>query len=282
MSISTPHIPSTSDVNGRVTMPGSIPSRVRERRSSTRRLRLVATRVALVGALVVGIAACGDDDDDDGAASGAYCDDLVEFNAAAMQSDLSPESTAEEIAATSAVIGPRWEAVRASAPAELLDELPALSASVEALEDGDAEPFNADETFEQYALLISKSLEVCDFETVSVEAGDYWFEGIPDDMSAGTVAVRFTNSADSEMHEFVVFRKNDPTQSALDILDMMEEDDEAVTFIGFAFAPAGETSAALMEFEAGSYFAACFMPIGGDEEGAPHFTAGQITEFSVS
>lgn len=281
MSISTPHIPSTSDVNGRVTMPGSIPSRVRERRSSTQRWRLVATRVALVGALVVAIAACSDDDD--AAASGAYCDDLVDFNAAAMQTDLSPESTAEEIAATSAVITPRWEAVRASAPAELGDELAPVSAAVEALEGGDAEPFNADETFEQYTVLISNSLEVCDYETISVEAGDYWFEGIPDDMGAGTVAVRFTNSAESEMHEFVVFRKHDPNQAALDILDMMmEEDDEAVTFVGAALAPAGETSAALMEFEAGSYFAACFMPIGGDEGGAPHFTAGQIIEFSVS
>jgi hypothetical protein len=280
MSISTPHIPSTSDVNLRVTMPGSIPSRVRERRLSTQRLRLVATRVVLVGALVVGIAACGDDDD--AAASGAYCDDLVAFNAAAMQTDLNPESTSEEIAATSAVIAPRWEAVRASAPTELRDELAPVSAAIEALEGGDAEPFNADETFMQYTVLVSNSLEVCDFETISVEAGDYWFEGIPDDMSAGTVAVRFTNSAESEMHEFVVFRKHDPTQAALDILDMMEEDDEAVTFIGAAFAPAGETSAGLMEFEAGSYFAVCFIPIGGVEGGAPHFTAGQITEFSVS
>lgn len=246
------------------------------------RIHLVATRAALVSVLVVGISACGGDDDEVAAPPGTFCDDLVDFNATVLQTDLSPDSTADEIAATSAEVTPRWDALGSSAPAAVSDEIRPLDEAIEALEKGDPEPFNADETFEQYTALISSSLEVCDFETASVEAGDYWFEGLSDQVDAGTVAVQLTNSSDSEMHEFVVFKKNDPAQSTDEILTMDEEAMEAaITFAGATFAPPGESAAGLMEFEPGSYMAVCFVPIGG-EDGDPHFTAGQVAEFTAS
>lgn len=31
----------------------------------------------------------------------------------------------------------------------------------------------------------------------------------------------------------------------------------------------------------GSYIAVCFIPIGGGEEGPPHFTGGMVAEFDV-
>jgi hypothetical protein len=245
-------------------------------------IRSVLARSALAGVLVVGIAACGNDDDgDEGAAGDGYCDNLVEFNATVLQSDVSPDATEEEIAATSAELSPSWSALRDSAPSSLSDEVAPLDAVMVALEDGDAGPFNAEETFVQYTELIDASIDECSFETASVEAGDYYFEGIPDDLSQGTVAVRLTNVADVEVHELVVFRKSDPAQSAEEILDMDEAAMEsAVTFSGATFALPGATGAGLMEFSSGSYLAVCFIPVGG-EDGPPHFTAGQLAEFTV-
>jgi hypothetical protein len=254
-------------------------------------IRSALARAALAGVLVVGVAACGNDDDgdgetttdagDEGAAPDDYCDNLVEFNAAVLQSDVSPEATEEEIAAVSEELSPSWTALRDSAPASVSDEVAPLDAVMVALEDGDAGPFNAEETFVQYTELIDGSIDECDFETASVEAGDFYFEGIPDDLSQGTVAVRLTNVAEVEVHEFVVFRKNDPAQPADEILAMDDAAmEEVITFAGATFALPGETGAGLMEFSSGSYLAVCFIPVGG-EDGPPHFTAGQLAEFTV-
>jgi hypothetical protein len=247
-----------------------------------RQIQSVLARTTLAAVLAVGIAACGSDDDGDtGAATGDYCDSLVEFNTVVLQSDLMEDATEEQIAAVSAQLSPAWTAVRESAPDSLSDEVAPLNDVMEALEEGDDAPFHADETFVQYTELIDGSLDVCDFETASIEAGDYWFEGIPDDLGRGTVAVRLTNASDVEMHEFVVFRKNDADQSADDILAMDDAAmEEAITFAGATFAPPGETGAGLMEFDSGSYLAVCFIPVGG-EDGPPHFTAGQVAEFTV-
>jgi hypothetical protein len=248
--------------------------------------RRTVRAVLAVGALVT-LVACGGDDDGDTAAAadsdGAYCDDLVAFNAAVMETDLMPESSPEEIEETAAVVGPRWDALRASAPSTVSDEVDSLDGSIEALREGDGEPFNSEETFVAYTVLVGKSIELCEFETASVDAGDYWFKGLPDELTAGTIAVQLTNASDKEPHEFVVFKKNDPAQSAEDILEMDEAAmEEAITFAGATFAPPGETGAGLLELESGSYFAVCFIPIGGVDDAAPHFTAGQIAEFGVS
>jgi uncharacterized cupredoxin-like copper-binding protein len=251
----------------------------------TRRIARVVARGALGGVLVIALAACGDDDGNEAAAAeaGSFCDDLVAFNTAVMETDVSPESSEEEVAAAAAQITPRWDAVTASAPAELEDDVAPMTGVVDALAEGDAESFNSEETFVQYTALVGRSVEVCDFETSAVEAGDYWFKGVSDDLKAGTVAVQLTNVSESEVHEFVVFKKNDPALSAGEFLDMDEAAmEKAVTFTGATFAPPGETATGLMGFETGSYLAVCFVPIGGADDAAPHFTAGQVAEFSVS
>jgi uncharacterized cupredoxin-like copper-binding protein len=158
-----------------------------------------------------------------------------------------------------------------------------LSRALTALGSGDAGPFSSDETFEQYSAFIASSVEACEFETASIEAGDYWFEGVPEELSSGSVAVRLTNTSTREMHEFVVFRKTDPEQPAEEILAMDESAmDGAMTFVGVAFASPGEAGTGLISFEEGAYMAVCFVPIGGDDGGPPHFTAGQIAEFTVA
>ena len=266
-----------------------------------RRLCRLAARTLLVGALVAGGAACGDDDEDeeaveapaapgdgeqaagDGGGGGdEFCTALVEFNAAVPTVELDAESTPEEIQETSDRIQPLWAEVRDNAPEDVQSEVDELDATMVALSEGDAETFGADQTFQTYQEMVGKAVPSCDFESVSVEAVDYAFEGVPETLPAGTVAVDFTNSSEEEQHEMVVFKKNDPDLTVEELMEMPEEEAETkITFAGAAFAEPGGEAATLLELEAGEYTMVCFVPVGGAEEGPPHFTEGMVAEFSV-
>jgi hypothetical protein len=51
--------------------------------------------------------------------------------------------------------------------------------------------------------------------------------------------------------------------------------------VAVAFAPPGEMATALADLDPGSYYAACFIPVGGAEDGPPHAMEGMIAEFTV-
>ena len=265
-----------------------------------RRLRRLAARTLLAGALVAGGAACGDDEEDEeaveapaapgdgeqaagdeGGGNEEFCTALVEFNAAVPDVQLDAESTAEEIEETSDRIQPLWADVRDNAPEDVQAEIDQLDAGMVSLAEGDAEMFSADETFQTYQEMVGKVIPSCDFETASVTGVDYAFEGVPETLPAGTVAVEFTNASEEEQHEMVVFKKNDPEMSVEELLEMPEEEAQSkITFAGAAFAMPGEEAATLLELEAGEYTMVCFVPVGG-EDGPPHFTEGMLAEFSV-
>lgn len=261
----------------------------------TRRFSHLAARTFIAGALLAGVAACGDDDDDaavdapagDGeqAAGGdteAFCSALVEFNAAVPEVDLDEDSSEEDIVATGEQLEPLWAPLRDNAPDDVQAEVDELDPAIQGLLEGDAEAFNADETFETYSGMLDKAIPSCDFETVSVRGVDYAFEGVPETLPAGTVAVEFENASEEEEHEMVVFKKNDPNQSTEELFALPEEEAMGmITFAGFAFASPGESSTSLLNLEAGSYTVVCFVPVGGEENGPPHFTQGMTAEFTV-
>lgn len=270
-----------------------------------RRLGRLAARTLLAGALVAGGVACGDDEEEeaveapaapgDGEQAGgegeqaagegggdAFCSALVEFNATIPEVELDDESTPEEIKETGARIEPLWAEVRDNAPEDVQAEITELNKGFEGLAEGDAETFNADSTFETYQTMVSKAVPSCDFESASVNGVDYAFEGVPETLPAGTVAIDFTNSSEAEEHEMVVFKKNDPSMTVEQLMEMPEEEAETkITFAGAAFAPPGGEATALLDLEAGAYTMVCFVPVGGAEEGPPHFTEGMVAEFSV-
>jgi hypothetical protein len=116
---------------------------------------------------------------------------------------------------------------------------------------------------------------------------------------SGPITIAFRNEG-AEVHEIVVVKKNEGvTQSWEELLALPEDQSGAfVTFAGVAFAEPGQTAAEMVTAsEPGEYLGICFIPAGTTElpsldpnasgppdlgTGAPHFTLGMLTEFTIT
>lgn len=254
--------------------------------------------------LALALAACSDDDEDttnaseDTAAEGGeggeggeaaegdlatFCDALVEFNGMVMQVQIDDTSSAEDIQAAGEQLSPVWQQIADNAPDSVTDQVETLQGAITGLEEGDASAFNSDETFMTYTEMSGTAVEECDFETIEVTGVDYAFEGVPETLPAGTVAFNFVNASDTEEHEMILVRKADGVDLTWDeIIALPEEEaDSKIEFGTAAFAPPGGEASAFGTLEPGSYAMICFIPVGGAEDGAPHFTQGMIQELTV-
>lgn len=128
---------------------------------------------------------------------------------------------------------------------------------------------------------------------VTVTAADFSFEGVEDISTPGNYALTFTNEGE-ELHELVILKIQDgETRSVDELLALPEEESDAlVSDVGFVFACPGDSTGpvGVSIDEPGRYVAFCFIPVGTmadtdfstmSEEGAPHFTEGMMTEWTV-
>lgn len=249
---------------------------------------------AVAAVLVLGVAACGSDDDDSAAstttagdpgtepAAGGACDAIVDFNDAVFQFD-SEEASPEDLTAAGDQLVPLWEDVVAGVPDSVADQADEITTALDDLQQGDSAAFDSDETFGTYSAVVSAVVADCGFEELAATAVDYGYEGLPESVPAGTVALAMTNASEAEDHEMVVFRKADgETRSVEELLNLGEEESgDALQFVSATFAPPGESGTGLAKLDAGDYAVACFIPVGGGEDGPPHFTQGMFAEFSV-
>jgi uncharacterized cupredoxin-like copper-binding protein len=242
-------------------------------------------------ALVIGLAACGDDSSDSAstteAASGdstVFCDAIVQFNALATSSELGPESSKDDITDLGKQLAPLFDKVADNAPSELQSTARQLNASaVQPLLKGDADSFSSDDSFAAYGRFLGQAVDSCDLPTQKITAVDYAFQGAPDSVDAGTVAFDLTNQSKDEDHEMVILRKAEGTTESWDQL-LQLPDDQAETktvYVASAQAAPGQSSTAVAKLTPGSYAMVCFLPVGGAEDGAPHFTKGMVHEFTV-
>jgi hypothetical protein len=275
---------------------------------AVRRLVLGSASLALAATMV----ACGSDDsggEETPAAAGTsteetsteetsadpaeFCTAAVEVEAAfGMGPDVDFETaTPEEMQAALEEFGGRVEPllsrVEETAPEEIADEVEtAASLAREATTTGDTAALDGPEFQEADAAMDEYMLAECGYEQLEATGVDYEYEGIPDTVGSGVVAVTFTNEGD-EMHEIGIARINDDvTQPIQEVLALPEEQlFSSIELTGFAFAPAGESDTTFMRMEPGRYGAACFIPQGTthDTEGSgpPHFTLGMFAEFTV-
>lgn len=144
-------------------------------------------------------------------------------------------------------------------------------------------------------------------DPVAVTAVDYRFEGLPDEVAAGST-VTLRNDSTNEVHELVAMRlPDDETRSVEDLLTLPEAELGALFAAPpalVAVAPPGEDGFVALGDgtleEPGRYAVLCFIPTGADPQayldaleanpgqpptvdgGPPHFTQGMFHELSVS
>lgn len=215
-------------------------------------------------------AAAGEVDD------AAFCDNWTELQATAGEAP--PEET-QSLA----------EAAAAAAPPEVAE---AIQTEVELFSSG-AEDFQEDPTFVRAEAVIDEHMfDVCEADTTIEFTGtEYAYDGVPDEVAAGSVKIRFTNEG-AELHEAVhLVKKEGVTESWDELLELPEEEAmEKVDFVGGAFASPGNFDVGVQDWEAGEHILICFLPVGatpeafesGEEpQGEPHFARGMRHEFVV-
>lgn len=257
-------------------------------------------------ALAASMVACGSEDSG-GVASQAvgtsaaetgedpaeFCEASVEVEAAfgmgpAVDFETAPpdeiQAALEEFGGT---VEPLLARAEETAPEEVADDVStAAGLAREALSTGDPAVLDGAEYQEADAAIDEYMLGECGFEQLESTGVDYEYEGIPDSIDAGTVAVTFHNEGE-EMHEIGLARINDDVTMPLEELLALPEEQAMtmVTFTGAAFAEPGASDTTFLQLEPGRYAAVCFVPEGTthDTEGSgpPHFTLGMVAEFTA-
>lgn len=206
----------------------------------------------------------------------AFCDHWTEVQATV--GDVPPEETITLA-----------EAAKAAAPEDIAA---AIQTEIELFSSGDAD-FQLDPEFIAAEEAVDTHLlDVCDADTtIDVTGTEYAFDGVPDEVAAGLVKLRFSNDG-VELHEAVhLVKKPGVTESWDELLQLPEEEARTkVDFVGGGFALPGSFDAGIHDWKPGEYLLICFLPegatpevVGGGEEpqGAPHFTLGMKHEFVV-
>jgi hypothetical protein len=288
------------------------------------------TAFALVAlALVAG--ACGDDDDDDAATDttaatvadatdttagdttaettadttadtadepgdapagdlAAYCDAMLAYDQ--VESPGGPvDPTPEEVAAWATDVQPLMAAVAAAAPDEVSEAVEAMQTALDEAAAGDPALVNDPATFGAMAALEGAAYEGCGFTQVDVTAGDYLYEGVPESVPAGPLAIRLTN-AGSEPHIILAIQRAEGNTTPAE--ELVDEFFAAVgtggppppSVVGgmagdppFAL-PGGGVGGKVTDLAPGSYVLFC--PIGTlADESVTHYQEGMIAELEV-
>lgn len=272
------------------------PTRPTATRSGVARPTMAFAALALAaGSLLVG---CGDDEPADassdtstgsteaavaaGEVPEAACDASVDLSAAF---GAAPEDPAGFTTFAEETLVPIGEAYTEAFGGD--DELGAAATTVSEaftgiVESGDPSALDSDEVNDARATLGRAVHDGCDLEQADITAVEYAYDGAPDELEAGRVSFALTNEG-VEDHEIVLFRRDDDaTESLEEILALGDAGQEKMTFTGVAFGGPGTTSYMAADLDPGTYFLICFIPVGGGEDGAPHFTQGMQHTLTVS
>ncbi len=272
-----------------------------------RRSRSLAPTAAVL-ALTLGLAACGDDDEaatttttaeettTTAGAEGegevaAFCNGIVAIDTTVATAGPGPQlegAPPEEVQAAleefAATLEPLLVVAEETAPPEVTSDVQTLARlSREALTTGEDEIFESEEFTQADANVDEFMLANCGFEQVEVTGVDYAFQGVPETVPAGPVAITFTNDG-GEVHELALARINDDVEESFgDLLQLPEEEAlQKVSLSGHVFAFPGVSDTVFLDLEPGRFGIACFVPVGstpqavegGEEvEGPPHAIA---------
>lgn len=241
--------------------------------SRSGRRRWAGLGLATVTALALTAAACGDDDEAGSSDTTAFCDARIELE---QQFTTEGEPDVERITAL-------VDQLQASASGDLATNVDGLATALASAAESGSDPIEDPAFGENIGPIDDFALTECGHPTVDVTGVDYAFDGLPESVSAGVTGFRFTNEG-AEPHEMVLFRLDDSLTEP--VVDLFASDDEgleeSMSLAGATFAESGQSSALFADLAPGRYAAVCFIPVGGGDDGPPHFTEGMIAEFEVS
>ena len=262
--------------------------------------RTIPRRLAALGlaaTVVVGLVACGDDDDENAAADDTPTgvepldtDAATDDDGSGGDGDgVAAEACDAYVDLSAALVGdptrltPAADALATNLPDDLAAAGATLLTSIGEGPEGVGGPDFAGAYTEIGGALYDR----CEAdEKLDVTGVDYGFEGLPDEIAAGRVALRFTNgTAGTEPHELVLFRRNEGTTERVDELLALppEEAMEKMTMAGVVWVDEpGATSTLLADLAPGDYVAICMIPVGGGEEGDPHALHGMVAELTAA
>ncbi len=196
-----------------------------------------------------------------------------------------PEQMTAAVRSYASRLIPLAEQVQAAAPAEVRKDIDLLVGAVRQLaQTGDFEAaFETPEADAAEARSHAFDLDNCKWTKVDVSGNDYSFTGVPQKLKTGPVSFEFKNIG-KEPHELLLLRVNDGvSESVAQIVALPEEQGRAkVAEVGGTFAPPGKGDYKVADLKPGRYGFACFVPVGGGEQGPPHTTKGMFAEFEVA
>ncbi|SOC50619.1 hypothetical protein SAMN05660748_3371 [Blastococcus aggregatus] len=258
--------------------------------------------------MAAALAACGSDDDggDDGGSAAAetsaseesadpaeFCEASVDlegaFSMGPQVDDTAPpeeqQAALEEFGAT---VEPLLADVEETAPEEISEDVTTAAGIVrEALESGDPSAMEGPEFQEADDNIDEYMLAECGYEQVEATGVDYEYEGLPESVPAGVVAVTLTNEG-TELHEIGIARINDDVTEPIEELLTLPEEEvfSKLELKGVTVVEPGQSETTFMRMDEGRYGAACFIPEGTTSMempgmGAPHFTMGMFAEFTA-
>lgn len=270
----------------------------------TRLSRWSAGGAALLLAAALG--ACGSDDDggeDTGAVATSaaesesdpaeFCEASVDLEGAfsmgpPVDEAAPPEEQQAALEEFGATVEPLLADVEDTAPEELSEDVTTAAGIVrEALSGGDPSGLDSEEFQQADDSIDEYMLAECGYEQIEATGVDYEYEGLPDSVPAGVVALTFTNEGE-ELHEIGIARINDDVTEPVEQLLTLPEEEvfSKLQVMGVTFASPGESETTFLRMEEGRYGAACFIPEGTTGMdmpgmGAPHFTMGMFAEFTA-
>ncbi len=257
-------------------------------------------------AMTLGLTACGDDDeaaqttttreqttttaDQAGQQKQQYCEKSLALETLSEPQidfeSLSPAQQRDEAKKfASQKILPLVNEIEPLVPPEIKRDADLLIASTRTVaQTGDFSVFEKPEVQAAEQRLHAYDLQNCGWKRIDVTGTEYAFQGVPSSLPAGATSFELANRG-KEAHEIVVLRiKDEVTESLEELLKLPEEQArQKVDVMGSSSdVPPGEPGYVVADLKKGRYGLACFLPVGGGQEGPPHVTRGMFAAFTVS